>query len=180
MNDSRAALRYAKAILDFAVDKKATEAVEKDMRSISSTIADSKELRDLLASPVIKSEVKKKALTALFTGTNNISQGLIDLLMENKRISLLQEVAFKYIVLNEKLKGQDVAYVTTAVPLTPELEKKVLQQVAQLTGNEVTLENKIDEGIIGGFVLRVGDLQYDASISNQLNNLKREFTNSSL
>jgi len=180
MNDSRAALRYAKAILDLAVDKKATTAVEKDMRSISNTIADSKELQDLLASPVIKGEIKKKALAAIFTGTNNISQGLIDLLMENKRISLLQEVAFKYIVLNEKLKGQDVAYVTTAVPLTPELEKKVLQQVAQLTGNEVTLENKIDEGIIGGFVLRIGDLQYDASISNQLNSLKREFSNSSL
>lgn len=180
MNDSRAALRYAKAILDFAVEKKATAAVERDMRSISATIADSKELQDVLASPVIKSAIKKKALAAIFTDTNNISQGLIDLLIENKRISMLQEVAFKYIVLNEKLKGQDVAYVTTAVPLTPELEKKVLQQIAQLTGNEVTLENKIDGSIIGGFVLRVGDLQYDASISNQLNNLKREFTNSSI
>ena len=162
------------------MDKKATTAVEKDMRSISNTIADSKELQDLLASPVIKAGLKKKALAAIFSDTNTISKGLIDLLIENKRISMLRDVAFKYIVLNEKLKGQDVAYVTTAVPLTPELEKKVLQQVAQLTGNEVTLENKIDGSIIGGFVLRVGDLQYDASISNQLNNLKREFTNSSI
>ena len=180
MNDSRAALRYAKAILDFAVDKKAAAAVEKDMRSIATTISDSKELQGLLSSPVISAEVKKKALTAIFTGTHAISQGTINLLIENKRISMLQEVAFKYIILNEKLKGQDVAYVTTAVPLTPELEKKVLQQVAQLTGNEVTLENKIDESIIGGFVLRVGDLQYDASIAHQLNSLKREFSNSSL
>jgi F-type H+-transporting ATPase subunit delta len=100
------------------------------------------------------------------------------MLVDNKRISMLNEVALKFIILNEKQKGKDVAYVTTAVPLTPELEKKVLQKVTEITGNTVTLENKIDESIIGGFVLRVGDLQYDASIANKLSNLKREFTNS--
>ena len=76
------------------------------------------------------------------------------------------------------MKGEDVAYVTTAVPLTADLEKKVLAEVSKITGNKVTIENKIDESIIGGFVLRVGDLQYDASIANKLNSLKREFTNS--
>ena len=91
---------------------------------------------------------------------------------------MLNEVALKYIILNEQLKGQDVAFVTTAVPLTAVLEKKILAQVAKITGNKVTIKNKIDESIIGGFVLRVGDLQFDASIANKLNNLKREFTNS--
>ncbi|MCG2460935.1 ATP synthase F1 subunit delta [Flavobacteriaceae bacterium F89] len=180
MNNSRAALRYAKAVLNFALDKKAAKAVEKDMRNISTTVSDSEQLRDLLASPILKAEVKKKALSAIFTDTHAITQGLVNLLIGNKRISMLQEVAFKYIILNEQLKGQDVAYVTTAVPLTPALETKVLQQVAQLTGNEVSLENKIDESIIGGFVLRVGDLQFDSSIANQLNNLKREFSKSSI
>lgn len=180
MKDSRAALRYAKAILDFAVDKKSTAAVEKDMRSISSTISDSKELQNLLTSPIVQDEIKKKALAAIFKDIHAISQGLINVLIGNKRISMLQEVAFKYIILNEKLKGQDVAYVTTAVPLTPALEKKVLHQVAQFTGNEVTLESSIDESIIGGFILKVGDLQFDASIAHQLRSLKREFSNSSL
>ena len=91
---------------------------------------------------------------------------------------MLNEVALKYVILNEQLKGQDVAVVTTVVPLTKDLEKKVLAQVTKITGNKVTIENKIDESIIGGFVLRVGDLQFDASIANKLNNLKREFTNS--
>jgi F-type H+-transporting ATPase subunit delta len=68
--------------------------------------------------------------------------------------------------------------VTTAVPLTPSLEKKILAQVEKITSNKITLENQIDESIIGGFILRIGDLQYNASISNKLNNLKREFTNS--
>ena len=178
MNNSRAATRYAKAILDLAKENKATDAVEDDMRSVLATIADNEELRSMLASPVVKSGVKKKALIAIFKGSNKITEGLINLLVDNKRIDMLNEVALQYCILSEQLKGKDVAFVTTAVPLTSALEKKVLKQVAQITGNEVTLENVIDESIIGGFVLRVGDLQYDASVANQLGNLKREFTNS--
>jgi len=178
MSDSRAAIRYAKAVLDLAVEKKATSAVEKDMRSIVATISESKELRSMLASPIIKGETKKDALSAIFKGSNAITSGLIETLTSNKRIALLNEVALKFIILNEDLKGEGVAFVTTAVPLTAELEKKVLKQVAKLTGNKVTIENKVDESIVGGFILRVGDLQYDASISNKLSNLKREFTSS--
>ncbi len=178
MNQNRAAIRYAKATLDFAIEKKAAEAVEKDMRTISATISESDELEKLLESPVVKSEVKKNALLAVFKDSSEITKGLIQTLISNKRVAMLQEVAFKYIILHEKLKGEDVAFVTTAVPLTADLEKKLLTEVNKITGNKVTIENKIDESIIGGFVLRVGDLQYDASIANKLNSLKREFTNS--
>ncbi len=178
MKDSRAAIRYAKAVLNLAVENKAADLVEKDVRSIASTIAENKELADFLASPVVKSDVKKKALFEVFKGSHQITFGLIDLLINNKRISMLEETALKYIILNEELKGQDVAFVTTAVPLTPELEKAVLKKVSELKGRSLTLENKVDESIIGGFVLRIGDLQYDASIANKLSNLKREFTTS--
>lgn len=176
--EQRAALRYAKAVLDLAVDNKATGAVEKDMRSITATFADSKELRAMLSSPVIKGDTKKEALNAIFKDGGEITKGLISTLTDNKRIGLLNEVAFKYLILNEDFKGEGVAYVTTAVPLTPELEKKVLQQVAKFTDDNVTIENKVDEGIIGGFILRVGDLQYDASVANKLSTIRREFTNS--
>ncbi len=178
MNESRAAIRYAKATLDFAIEKKASDAVEKDMREISATISENTELQNLLESPVVKGEVKKSSLQKIFKGSNEITKGLIGTLTDNKRIALLQEVALKYIILHEQLKGEDVAYVTTAVPLTADLEKKILGEVTKITGNKVTIENKIDESIIGGFVLRVGDLQYDASVANKLNGLKREFTNS--
>jgi F-type H+-transporting ATPase subunit delta len=178
MSNSRAAIRYAKAVLDLAVDKKATEAVTHDMRAVVETVSNSAELREILTSPVIKGAEKKKALSTIFSGGHAISNGLIGMLVDNKRVSLLNEVAEKYIVLNEKLKGEGVAFVTTAVPLTDALEKKILKQVEGMTGNKVVLENKIDESILGGFILRVGDLQYDASISNKLNNLKREFSNS--
>ncbi|MDT7828975.1 ATP synthase F1 subunit delta [Pricia sp. S334] len=175
--EQRAALRYAKAVLDLAIDNKATEAVERDMRSVTATIADSKELRAMLASPVVNGETKKEALKAIFKDNGEITKGLINTLTDNKRIGLLNEVALKYIILNEDLKGEGVAYVTTAVPLTPELEKKALKQIAKITEDKVTIENKIDPSLIGGFILRVGDLQYDASVANKLNTIKRELTN---
>ncbi len=178
MNESRAAARYAKAILDFAVEKKKTDVLEEDMRSIVSTMNASKELREMLGSPVLKGALKKKALMAIFTACHAITEGLIDLLIQNRRISLLNEVALKYIILNEDLKGEGVAFVTTAVPLSGELEKKVLRQVSAITGNKITVKNEIDKSIVGGFILRVGDLQYDASIANKLNTIKREFTKS--
>ncbi|TLP80786.1 ATP synthase F1 subunit delta [Maribacter sp. ACAM166] len=178
MSESRAALRYAKAILDMAKEKKALDAVEKDMRSIVSTISDSKELQDVLASPVVSGASKNNALIEIFKGSHAITEGSISMLVDNKRIGMLNEVALKYIILNEQLKGKDVAYVTTVVPLNASMEKKVLIQVANITGNEVTIENIIDESIIGGFILRVGDLQYDSSIANKLSNIKREFSNS--
>ena len=178
MGNSRAAIRYAKAILDLAVENKATAAVEKDMRLVVETISGSSELREMLASPVIKGSDKREALTSIFRGGHAISEGLIGMLVDNKRVGLLNEVAEKFIILNEELKGEGIAFVTTAVPLTADLEEKILKQVETMTGNKVVLENKIDESIVGGFILRVGDLQYDASISNKLNNLKREFASS--
>ncbi len=178
MSESRAALRYAKAILDMAKEKKALDPVEKDMRTIVATISENKELKDVLASPVISGHAKKGALLEIFKGSHAITEGTIGMLVDNKRVAMLNEVALKYIILNEDLKGKGVAYVTTAVPLDAALEKKVLKQLASITGDEVTIENIVDESIVGGFVLRVGDLQYDASIANKLSNLKREFSSS--
>ncbi|MGB1634512.1 MAG: F0F1 ATP synthase subunit delta, partial [Flavobacteriaceae bacterium] len=64
------------------------------------------------------------------------------------------------------------ATVTTAISLTPELEKQILKKAKELSGKEALLENKIDSSIIGGYILKIGDMQYDASLSNQLKALK--------
>ena len=74
----------------------------------------------------------------------------------------------------EKMQGQDVATVVTAVPLNASLEKKILKQLKGITGREVVIENEIDPGLIGGFILKMGDLEYNASFANKLGNLKRE------
>ncbi|MBT8322480.1 MAG: ATP synthase F1 subunit delta, partial [Eudoraea sp.] len=164
MSDSRVAVRYAKAILDLAIDKKEDTALEKDMRLVVETIAEHGELMDVLGSPVVPAEVKKSILSGVFKNINELGKGLINLLVDKKRISLLNEVAAQYIRLHEEYKGERVAYVTTAVPMSSSLEKKLLNQVEKITGEKVTLENKVDADILGGFVLRVGDLQYNASI----------------
>ena len=176
MAQTRAAIRYAKAVLSLAGDQNSAEAVNADMKLITDTIAENNDLSDMLESPVVTSAVKKSALLEIFKNTNTLSVNLIDTLNTNKRINLLSHVAQKYTELYDQLNGIQVAIVTTAVPLTDELKSKVLAKVKELTGKEASIENIVDESILGGFVLRVGDIQYDASIANKLGKLKREFT----
>ena len=75
------------------------------------------------------------------------------------------------------MKGIQVAYVTTAVPLTPELEAQVLAKIKQVSDKEITIVNEINKDLIGGFIIRLGDMQFNASIANKLSQLKREFNN---
>ena len=176
MAGERAAIRYAKAVLSLATESNTADAVNTDMELIKNTVAESKDLKDMLYSPVIRSSVKKAALLEIFKNANKATVNLIDVLIANKRTSLLPEVASSYVTLFEQQKGNQIAEVTTAVPLTKELEEKVLEKVKELTGKETAITNIVDEDILGGFILRVGDTQYNASIANQLSKLKREFT----
>ena len=176
MAESRAAIRYAKAVLSLASDNKVAEVVNTDMKQIVSVIAENSDLGAMLQSPVIRSSDKKAVLTSVFSGVNAATSSLIDTLIANKRIALLGDVASKYNQLYDQLRDTQVAKVTPAAPLTEALEKKILAKVKELTGKTTEIENTVDESILGGFILRVGDLQYDASIANKLNKLKREFT----
>jgi F-type H+-transporting ATPase subunit delta len=176
MSGSRAAIRYAKAVLSLATDKKSAEAVNSDMKSITSSIAQSDDLSQMLQSPVVRSLDKKAVLTSVFKDANIATTNLIDTLISNKRLALLNDVAASYTQLFDKMRGSQVANITTAIPLTNDLKIKVLAKVKELTGKEAEVENIIDESILGGFILRVGDIQYNASISNKLAKLKREFT----
>jgi len=179
MSGSRAAIRYAKAILQEANEANAGDIVFDDMRSVQATIRGSKELRAMLKSPVIKAEDKRQALLSIFGDQSKYTHSLINVLVGNKRIDMLSGVAESYISLYNEAKGIKEAIVTTAVALSSELEVQVLEKVKEITGStNVTLKNDVDASIIGGFILRVGDLQYNASIANKLGNIKREFNKS--
>ncbi|KXO00609.1 ATP synthase subunit delta [Aequorivita aquimaris] len=176
---SRAAIRYAKAILQKANENNTEAVVFGDMQSVYKTIEDSRELQAVLQSPVIKANDKKDALLKIFNGQSEATHSLINILIANKRASLLGSVAKSYVDIYNDQQGVKAATVITAVPLTPEIETKVLAKVKELTGSDkVTLKSEIDSDIIGGFILRMGDIQYNASIANQLGNLKREFSKS--
>ncbi|WP_339894618.1 ATP synthase F1 subunit delta [uncultured Algibacter sp.] len=176
MAGARAAIRYAKALLSLASDQNLAEVVNNDLKLIANTLAESKDLSEALQSPVIPSSIKKATLLEVFKNSDEITNSLINTLITNSRIDILGHVASKYNQLFDESKGIEVATVTTAVVLTADLKKKVLAKAKALTGKDVEVENNIDESILGGFILRIGDVQYNASVANQLNKLKREFT----
>lgn len=178
MKDARVALRYAKAILSLAKNTKAESEINTDMQFIAATISENKEFEMLLKSPVVKSSDKIKVLNALFSvKVHKITLDLFKVLQENKRIAILAPVAMQYSVLYNKFKNIQIAKVTTAIALSKEVEAKVLEKVVALTGSNALIENEVNPAILGGFILRVGDIQYDASISHNLKELKKEFDN---
>jgi len=179
MKDARPALRYAKAILDLAIENNSETAVNEDMKLIVQTITESQDLATALKSPVLKVTDKINILNSIFTGkVNAVTLGLFNLLKDNKRIPMLESIAKQYAIIYNFSKNIQFAKVTTAVAITKEIEDKVAKKIVELTGNKATIENVINPNIIGGFILRVGDVQYDASISNHLNELRKDFDNS--
>lgn len=173
---NRAASRYARALIQKADETQTREVVFGGMQSVYDTIQGSRELQLAIQSPIIKEEEKKKFLLEIFKNQGESTRSLIDVLVENKRTNLLPKVAESYIRLYEEAKGIQNATVITATPLTEELEKKVLSKIAELTKSDhINLKNEVDPGILGGFILRTGDIQYDASIVNQFRKLRKEF-----
>lgn len=177
MQGSRAAARYAKALLSLAKDKNVTREVNEDLTLIRETIEKSSDLQAFLKNPVVKNTMKKNALLEIFRSVNGVTSGLFEVLIDNNRLDILSLVASNYNRLFDEMNGIQVAKVTTAIPLTPALEIKIQQKVKELTGNEAKIINIVDESIIGGFILRVGDIQYNGSVHAQLTNLKRELQN---
>jgi F-type H+-transporting ATPase subunit delta len=174
---SRAAIRYAKAILDIASTSGRADAVNNDMKLIVATVAESAELREFLVNPVIKMDAKKSALSELFSNVQPETKSLFQLLYENKRFEILESIAKQYNLLFDEMNGVEVAKVTTAFPITDDLKTKVLAKIAEFSNKKITIENIVDPAIIGGFILRVGDKQYNASVASKLSELKREFAN---
>jgi F-type H+-transporting ATPase subunit delta len=147
------------------------------MELILATIAESHELRTFLSSPVMKKDVKKLALSEIFSNVQSETNSLFNLLFENKRFEILDAIAKEYNRLFDESNGIEVAKVTTAFPITPELQAKVLAKIAEFSNKKITIENIVDPAIIGGFILRVGDQQYNTSVASKLSELKREFSN---
>ncbi len=177
MASTRAAIRYAKAILDLANSKGVAEVVNNDMKTIASTINGNLELSTFIQNPTTKVEVKEQVLLEIFTGINGVTQGLFHLLFENKRFETLEAIAAEYWKQFDIMNGVEVATVTTAIAMDAALEAQVLAKIATLSDKKITIENIVDASIIGGFILRIGDKQYNASVANRLQVLKRELSN---
>ena len=112
----------------------------------------------------------------MFTSLSEGSKRLIDLLATNNRINLLDQVAEQFIAIYQVQQGKQTVRVTTAVPLTATLEETILSKAKELSSAKLKLSSVVDPSIIGGFILRIGDLQYNASVVQKLDTLKRELT----
>ncbi|MDA8948292.1 ATP synthase F1 subunit delta [Flavobacteriaceae bacterium] len=176
MKGTRASLRYAKATLAFAEETKSSQSVNEDMQSLMGLIAANEELSLVLENPMLGSDKKEAVMNALLPNASEETKKFFSLLATNNRMELLAPTCDQFIQLYAAQKGEVKAIVTTAIPMTAELKKQVLQEAKKLSDKKAILENKIDSSIIGGYILKIGDMQYDASVSNQLKAIKATLT----
>ena len=177
MKDTRVASRYAKSLIDLSLEQGALEKVYEDMKMIHETCHVNNDLSVFLKSPIIKPEKKREVLKALFQGkVHPITAGFMDLMTSRKRESYLEYIASAFLKQYKNHKHIITAVVTTASGLDDNLRKQVLDLVKKSANSEVELVEKVDNKIIGGFILRIGDKQVDASISRKLQELRKGFS----
>lgn len=171
------ASRYAKSLIDLAVETKQLEAVRNDMRLIKSVCENNRDFVLLLESPVIKTDKKMSVLKQVFEG--KISQTtlvFLNLIARKRREGYIDNIAFAF---EEQFKAHEnitTAVITTAVPIDAGLKAKILEIVKQNYTGKIDLIEKTDKNLIGGFVLTVNDKQIDVSIKRKLNDLRKSFS----
>lgn len=177
MSEQRAASRYAKAILDLAQEQGNLEQVKQDMDLFAKTLEQNRDLRLLLRNPIVKHDKKLAILKAIFGNkVSAITEKFFTIITQHNRESALEWVATEFQSQFETLKGIQVAQVTTATPLTPALREEITGKVREQTGLQtITLTEKVDAALIGGFILRIGDRQIDDSVRNRLLKLRNTF-----
>ena len=175
------ASRYAKSLMDLAVETNQLEAVRKDMKTIKKVCEENREFDLFLSSPIINNDKKIEVFTSLFEAkVSKVTMTFLKLITNKNREAYLLEIATSFDEQYKQNKNIFTAVVTSAVGLDDKTKQKVLDLVkAQLKG-EVELVERIDKNTIGGFVLKVGDKQIDRSVARQLSNLRKELTNKAL
>ena len=175
------ATRYAKSLLDLSVEKGQLEAVYADMVQVKEVCENSREFILFLDSPIIKSDKKIATIKAVFEGKfNAITSGFLTIVAAKRRESVIPEMAASFIEQYKTHKNILTAVITSAKGLDAVTRQKALDVVKSQLNGEVELVEKIDNNIIGGFVLKIGDKQLDKSVARQLSNLKKELTNKAL
>ena len=179
--ESQVATRYAKSLLDFALERNELEAVAADMALIANTCASSKDLRLMLKSPIIKQEKKLEVIKKVFGGEiGSVTLNFLSVISGKKREDILPEIANAFTTVYCKHLGIVVAEITSAVPLSDAEREKAIGVVKGMGSGKVELTEKIDKSIIGGFIIRVGDKLYDASVASRITALKRTFSKNHL
>ncbi len=177
MSETLVAKRYANALHDSAVATGKTGDVDADVKLVADTLAESKDLRMLFASPVVSRERKAAVIDALFGNriqTETLS--FLRMLVSKRREGTFLEVAAAYQGMRDDEMGVVVATARTPVALSAESEANLRAMLEQKTGKKIRLLVETDRSLVGGLVVRVGDIVYDGSVANRLAKLKEQFT----
>ena len=181
MTDNRVATRYAKSLIELAIEKGVVDKVHDDMKSFAELCQSNRDFLLMLRKPIISHDRKRKVLYELFEGKVDPSTlAIFDIITRKNREAYLPAIAEEFVSQYRTYRGIQKAVVTTPFPLTEALRSKFKQMVAQQTDSKsVVLEEKVNKELIGGFILRIGDRLMDNSVQHKLQSLSYEFDDDS-
>jgi F-type H+-transporting ATPase subunit delta len=176
MSEIQVASRYAKSLIDLAEEQSSLESIREDIKSFIKVCKENSQFLAVLRNPIINPGKKIAILNTLFEGrVNSLILAFFKIMVNKGRSQVLYPTAKEFINEYNRRKGIVNATVTSATSLSDENKLQLIQVIKEATKGEVVLETKVDPELIGGFVLKVGDRQFDASIANSLQKLKKEF-----
>jgi F-type H+-transporting ATPase subunit delta len=175
---SRVSARYAKALIDLAVERNQLEKVYGDIQGFIEVLKN-RDFANMLQSPIIKSDRKQSIFNAIFKDSiDAATKAFFEIIINKGREPELSGIANAFVEQYKSIKNISSVTLITASKISDEMVASIkgkLEKSGAVSGN-VELETKIDADIIGGFVLEFEDKLYDASVANQLNQLKKEFS----
>jgi F-type H+-transporting ATPase subunit delta len=179
MNQSKIAVRYAKALFLTARDHQILDLVKTDLILITEVLKQNEAFRNFIFSPVTKPRALRRVIETAFGGgkIEGTTLSFIGLLIKNNRIQFLEETARVFFDIYSKYLGIKSAMLYTVNDLSEKYKLKFQQVLKDIYHSEIDLSVAQKPEIIGGFILRVEDQQYDASIATQLNHLKKVLKN---
>ena len=177
MSVRRIANRYAIPLLELAEEQKVLEQVKDDMDEFSSLCQENREFLLMLKSPIIPHLKKAEILENIFKDkANKLTLSAFEIIARKNRENLLSEIAEEFIFLYNTKMGYQEATVTTTFPLDDNLRNSFEKIIHDVTGSKAELHEEIDESILGGYILKMGDKQLDESVSSNLKEIKLKFT----
>lgn len=179
MANGPVASRYAKSLIDLATEKGIIEEMSGDMHFFQKTLAENRQLGVLLKNPIVRNAKKWTIINAVFGARlNPMTMSFFQIVAQKGRDNILEDIAVEFNKQYDSLKGVERATVITTTPLTDAVRQQIRAKVQSMTNaKSVELDEKLDGRLIGGYVLRIGDRQVDASIRSQLNDLRLQFLN---
>ena len=175
MLTSKVAKRYAQGLLDFTKDTGNTDSVFLEMKDIIKIMSESKDLNQFLDSPFIDAKKKDSISMEIFQSFSPVAKNIIRLVIRHGRESQLKNIAQEFVNKVEDIRGTQRISLTIASDLSQDTVAKIVADSKMVNSSSYDLETIIKPDILGGYILRVGDQQIDASVRTKLNNIKKEF-----